>query len=323
MRALQVTELNGPDGLALADVPDPDAGAGVLIDVEAAGVAFPDLLLSRGQYQIKPDPPFVPGTEVAGVVAEAAPDSGFEPGQRVMALTFAIGGFAERAATAPWATFALPESFSVEQGAGFVMNYHTSHFALLHRGQLREGETVLVHGAAGGVGTAAIQIARASGARTIAVVSSDAKEEVARRAGADEVVRSDGDWLAAARELTGGRGVDLVYDPVGGDRFTDSVRSLAPEGRVLVVGFTEGHIPTVAVNRLLLRNVAVVGVGWGAFIADKPGLVADTAADLARMAAEGHVDPIVGSTYPLEEGAQALRDLDERRATGKLVLRVK
>ena len=321
MRALQITELGGPDSLQLVDdAPEPNADMGVLVDVEAAGVAFPDLLLSRGLYQVKPDPPFIPGTEVAGRVREATEGSGFEPGQRVMALTFAVGGFAERAASAPWATFALPESFSVEQGAGFVMNYHTSHFALLHRGRLREGETVLVHGAAGGVGTAAVQIAKATGARAIAVVSSDDKERVATEAGADDVVRSDGEWLAGVRELTSGRGVDVVYDPVGGDRFTDSVRSLAPEGRLLVVGFTEGEIPTVAVNRLLLKNVAVVGVGWGAFVFDKPDLVAEIAADLERMAGEGHVAPIVGATYSLADGAQALRDLEARRATGKLVL---
>ena len=321
MRALQVIELDGPDGLRLVDdAPEPTSELGVVVDVEAAGVAFPDLLLSRGLYQVKPDQPVVPRTEVAGTLREAAPDSGFTPGDRVMALTFAIGGFAERAASAPWATFRLPESFTVEQGAGFVMNYHTSHFALVHRGRVREGETVLVHGAAGGVGTAAVQIARASGARTVAVVSSDVKEAVAREAGADEVVRSDGEWLAAVRELTDGRGVDVVYDPVGGERFTDSVRSLAPEGRLLVIGFTEGQIPSVAVNRLLLKNVAVVGVGWGAFVLDKPDLMAEIAADLERMAADGFVSPIVGGTYPLEEGAQALRELEERRATGKLVL---
>ena len=143
---------------------------------------------------------------------------------------------------------------------------------------------------------------------------------MARQAGADEVVRSDGEWLAEVKELTGRRGVDLVYDPVGGDRFTDSVRALAPEGRLLVIGFTEGQIPSVAVNRLLLKNVAVVGVGWGAFVLDKPDLVGEIAADLERMAADGFVKPIVGGTYPLEEGAQALRDLEARRATGKLVL---
>ena len=324
MRALQVHELNGPDSLKMVDdAPEPEAGDGVLIEVEAAGVAFPDLLLSKGLYQVKPDPPFTPGTEVAGTVLEAPSGSGFAAGDRVMALLFAVGGFAERAVSQPWATFRLPQSFSVEQGAGFVMNYHTSHFALLHRGNLRDGETVLVHGAAGGVGTAALQIARATGARTIAVVSSDEKERVAREAGADEVVRSGGEWLTEVRELTGGRGVDVVYDPVGGDRFTDSVRSLAPEGLLLVIGFTEGQIPSVAVNRLLLKNVAVVGVGWGAFVFDKPALVAEIAADLERMADAGHVAPIVGAGYPFEDGAQALRDLEQRRATGKLVLNVR
>ncbi len=321
MRALQVHELTGPDALRLVDdAPVPPAGDGILIEVDAAGVAFPDLLLSKGLYQVKPEPPFIPGTEVAGTVLEAAAESGFAAGDRVMALLFAVGGWAERAASAPWATFRLPESFSVEQGAGFVMNYHTSHFGLIHRGKLQKGETVLVHGAAGGVGTAATQIAKATGARAIAVVSSDAKEAVAREAGADEVVRSDGEWLAQVKELTGGRGVDVVYDPVGGDRFTDSVRSLAPEGRLLVIGFTEGQIPSVAVNRLLLKNVAVVGVGWGAFVFDKPDLVATIAADLERMAAEGFVVPIVGGSYPLEEGAKALHELEQRRATGKLVL---
>ena len=300
------------------DAAEPDIGDGVLIEVHSGGIAFPDLLLSRGKYQVKPDVPFTLGTEVAGTVAAAGEHTGFEPGQEVMAITF--GALADRAVADPAMTFPLPQSFSMEQGAGFVMNYHTSHFALHRRGQLREGETVLVHGAAGGVGTAAIQIARGAGAITIAVVSSDEKEAVAREAGADKVVRSDGDWLAAVRELTGGHGVEVVYDPVGGDRFTDSVRSLAPEGRLLVVGFAEGQIPSVAANRLLLKNVSVVGVGWGGFVHDKPELVAEIARDLERLADEGFVRPMVGATYPLEEGPRALRDLDERRATGKLVL---
>ena len=322
MRALQVTELSGPDAVeVVTDAPEPEADGGLLIDVHAGGLAFPDLLLTRGKYQVKPELPFTLGTEVAGTVAGAAEGTGFEPGQEVMAFTF--GALADRAVADPAMTFPLPDSFSMEQGAGFIMNYHTSHFALHRRGQLEEGETVLVHGAAGGVGTAAIQIARGSGARTIAVVSSDEKERVAREAGADEVVRSTGDWLGAARELTDGRGVDVVYDPVGGDRFTDSVRSLAPEGRLLVVGFAEGQIPSVAANRLLLKNVSVVGVGWGGFVGDKPEVVAEIGADLGRLADEGFVRPMVGATYPLEEGPQALRDLDERRATGKLVLKVR
>jgi NADPH:quinone reductase len=320
MRALRVTELSGPDGLALEDVPEPDPGDGVLIDVEAAGVAFPDLLLTRGQYQLKPELPFVPGAEVAGTVASAGEGTGLSPGDRVMAFTF--GGFAERAVSAPHLTFGVPESLSTEQAAGFVMNYHTAHFALHRRGRLREGESVLVHGAAGGVGTATIQVARGSGARVIAVVSSDEKEDVARRAGAHEVVRSDGDWRGEVRELTGGRGVDVVMDPVGGERFVDSLRSLAPEGRLLVVGFAEGEIPTVAVNRLLLRNADLVGVAWGAFAIDKPELCREIAEDLERMAAAGAIDPIVDEVLPLEEGARAIRRLEERGALGKLVLRV-
>ena len=322
MRALQVSELTGPDAVAVVqDAPEPEPGDGVLIDVHAGGIAFPDLLLTRGKYQVKPDLPFILGTEVAGTVAAAAEESGFESGDEVMAIAF--GGLADRAVADPAMTFPLPESFSMEQGAGFIMNYHTSHFALHRRGRLREGETVLVHGAAGGVGTAALQIARGSGARTIAVVSSDDKERVAREAGADEVVRSTGDWLGAVRELTGGRGVDVVYDPVGGDRFTDSVRSLAPEGRLLVVGFAEGEIPSVAANRLLLKNVSVVGVGWGGFVGDHPDVTAEIAGHLERLADEGYVRPMVGATYPLEEGSQALRDLDERRATGKLILKLR
>lgn len=321
MRALQVTELTGPDGVAVNDIPEPDASAGVLIDVHTAGLAFPDVLLTRGLYQYKPDPPFTLGVEVAGTVSEADADSGFEVGQRVMA--FAFGAASERLAVGPEFVFAAPESFDDDQAGGFVMNYHTSHFALHHRGRLQEGETVLVHGAAGGVGTAAVQIAKGAGAHVIAVVSSVAKDAVARRAGADEVVRSDGEWLKHVRELTDGRGVDVLYDPVGGDRFADSVRALAPEGRLLVVGFTEGNIPSVAVNRLLLKNISVVGVAWGAFVGDKPGLTRDIGQDLAQLAEAGFVDPIVSATYPLDEGAQALRDIDERRATGKLVLRLR
>jgi NADPH:quinone reductase len=284
-------------------------------------VAFPDLLLTRGQYQIKPPPPFVPGAEVAGRVRSAPEGSGFAAGDQVMALTF--GGFAELASSAPHLTFPVPDRFSIEQAAGFVMNYHTAHFALHRRGRLREGETVLVHGAAGGVGTATIQVAKGAGARVIAVVSSDAKEELARRAAADEVVRSDAEWLEAVRGLTGGRGVDVVMDPVGGERFLDSLRSLAPEGRLLVVGFAEGEIPTVSVNRLLLRNIDLVGVAWGAFVMDKPDVCRTIAADLERLADAGTVDPIVDDVYPLEEGVRAVRQLEERGVLGKIVLRVR
>jgi NADPH2:quinone reductase len=319
VRALQVHELEGPRLMRLVEgAPEPDRGDGVLVDVHAAGVAFPDVLLSRGLYQIKPDPPFAPGSEVAGTVADGG--DAFTPGERVMAFTF--GGFAERAAAPAAMTFPLPDGWSYEEGAAYVMNYHTAHFALHRRGRMRAGETVLVHGAGGGVGSAAVQVARGGGARVVAVVSSDAKEDVARRAGADDVVRVDG-WLDAVRELTAGRGVGVVLDPVGGERFADSVRALAPEGRVLVVGFAEGEIPTLRVNRLLLRNADVVGVAWGAFVGGDPALTAEIQADLERLIAEGTVRPILDSTYPLEEGAEAVARVEERGALGKIVLRVR
>jgi NADPH2:quinone reductase len=288
------------------------------VDVRAAGISFPDLLMTRGLYQYKPELPFVLGSEPAGVVVSAPEGSGFGEGDRIAAMTMG-GSFAERAAVMPQMAFRLPDELSFEQGAAYVLNYHTAHFGLLRRGQLREGETVLVHGAAGGVGTAAIQVAKAVGARVIAVVSTDEKEGIAREAGADEVVRSDGAWKDEAKELSGG-GVNVVFDPVGGDRFLDSVRSLTDEGRIVVIGFTEGSIPEIAVNRLLLRNVSVVGAGWGAFAIPRPDYAREVADDLDRMVREGHVKPIIGKTYAIDEIPQALHDIDERRALGKLVL---
>jgi NADPH:quinone reductase len=321
MRALQVTRLEGPDGLELVDVPEPEGGDAVRIDVVAAGASFPDLLLSRGQYQIKPDPPFVPGVEVAGVVRDAPEGSGVQAGDHVMAFTF--GGFAETVLAPAAMTFPVPEGLGFDAAAGFIMNHHTAHFALHRRGRLAEGETVLVHGAAGGVGTAVVQVAKGAGARVIATASTPEKAEVARQAGADEAVLADEGWVQAVRELTGGRGADVIADPVGGDRFDASLRCLAPEGRLLVIGFTSGRIPEVAVNRLLLRNVDVVGVAWGAFLGVDPDLGRAIAEDLDRLVAAGHVRPVVGATYPLEEGAQALRDLEDRAAQGKIVLRVR
>jgi NADPH2:quinone reductase len=309
MRAIQVHETTGPDGLRLVELPEPAADGGVLIDVRAAGISFPDLLLSRGEYQLKPDPPFTPGVEVAGVVRSAPEGSGFAPGDRVMAFT-AFGGFAEVAVGQPGMTWRLPEQLSFAEGAALPMNYHTAHFALVRRAALRPDETLLVQGAAGGVGTAAIQIGKAVGARVVAVVSTDEKAEVARRAGADEVVRTEEEWPLA----------HVVFDPVGGERLSQSIRRLHPEGRLVVIGFTEGEIPSVKVNRLLFRNVGVIGAAWGEFALRRPEYIAEVAADLERMIAAGQVKPLVGATYALEEVPQALRDLAERRATGKLVL---
>jgi NADPH2:quinone reductase len=257
---------------------------------------------------------------VAGVVRSAPEGSGVSPGDRVAAFS-ALNGWAEVATAPPHMSFPLPEQLDFAEGAALILNYHTAYFALKMRGRLAEGERVLVHGAAGGVGTASLQVAKGLGASTVAVVSSDEKEEVARAAGADEVVRSDGPWREQVQELTDG-GVDVVIDPVGGDRFIDSLRALREEGRVVVVGFTEGSIPEVRVNRLLLRNTEVVGAGWGAFVTPKPHVVREVGEAIDRMIGEGVVRPIVGARFPLEQGPDAMRLIEERRATGKVVLEV-
>ena len=322
MRALQITSLDGPDALELAELPDPPAshmmtpGEGVVVDVAAAGVSFPEVLQSRGQYQFKPDLPFVPGSEVAGTVRSASDGAGVEAGDRVAAFCF-LGGFASVAVAPPHFTFKLPEALDFAQGAGLILNYHTAYFALKLRGRLAAGERVLVHGAAGGVGTAALQVARGLGASTVAVVSSDDKERVAREAGADEVLRADGPWKDQVLESGG---VDVVLDPVGGDRFLDSLRSLREDGRLVVVGFTGGSIPEVKVNRLLLRNTEVIGAGWGGYVMSKPQLCREIGAEIEKLIDSGHVRPIVGARFGLEQGAEALKLIDGRGATGKVVL---
>ena len=327
VRAMQITELTGPaSALAPADLPEPEPshpltpGSGVLIDVHAAGVSFPEVLQTRGEYQVKPPLPFVPGSEVGGVVRSAPDDAAVGPGDRVAAFCM-LGGFAEVAVAPSYFTFKLPDELDFAQGASLVLNYHTAYFALEQRGRLRAGETVLVHGAAGGVGTATLQVAKALGAKTIAVVSTDEKEQVARDAGADEVVRSDGPWKDQAKELSGG-GVDVVVDPVGGDRFTDSLRSLREGGRVVVVGFTAGSIPEIRVNRLLLNNTEVIGAGWGGSVLSKPERTVEIGAAIDELIEAGFVAPVVGARYPLERAADALTLLDERGATGKVVLEV-
>jgi NADPH:quinone reductase len=325
MRAVQIVELEGPSSLKLVDIDEPGPqhmlapDGGVVVDVEAAGVSFPEVLQSRGEYQFKPDPPFVPGAEVAGIVREAPDGAPVKTGDRVAAMCM-LGGFAEVAVAPPFLTFPLPEELDFAQGAGLVLNYHTAYFCLKLRGRLEEGETVLVHGAAGGVGTASIQVAKGLGAKTIAVVSSEEKERVARDAGADEVLRSDGPWKDQVLESGG---VDVVLDPVGGDRFTDSLRSLREGGRAVVVGFTGGSIPEVKVNRLLLKNTEVVGAGWGAYVMPKPELTREIGAEIERLIQAGFVKPIVGARFPLERASEALALIDERGATGKVVLDVR
>src|SRR5919108_3433952 len=298
MRAVQIVDLSGPESaLAETDLPEPEPshpltpGSGVVVDVHAAGVSFPEVLQTRGEYQIKPDLPFVPGSEVAGTVRSAPEGSGLGEGDRVAACCM-LGAFADVAVAPDFLTFPLSDELDYAQGAGLILNYHTAYFSLKDRGRLQEGETVLVHGAAGGVGTATLQVAKGLGARTIAVVSSDEKERVAREAGAAEVVRSDGAWKDEAKELSGG-GVDVVIDPVGGDRFTDSLRALREGGRLVVVGFTSGAIPEVKVNRLLLGNTEVVGAGWGGYITAHPEVSRGIGSSVERLVDEGHVKPIV------------------------------
>lgn len=327
MRAIQIVDLSGPEtALKLTELSEPEAshmltpGRGVLVDVHAAGVSFPEVLQTRGEYQLKPPLPFTPGSEVGGTV-RSAPDGALLAGGDRVAAFCVLGGFAEVAVAPEHLCFRIADELDFAQAAGLVLNYHTAYFALKLRGRLQEGETVLVHGAAGGVGTATLQVAKGLGAKTIAVVSSDEKERVARDAGADEVLRSDGPWKDQARELSSG-GVDVVLDPVGGDRFTDSLRSLREGGRVVVVGFTGGSIPEVKVNRLLLGNTEVVGAAWGAAALARPEISREIGEAVAGLIEAGFVRPIVGAHFPLEQAAQALELIDTRGATGKVVLDV-
>lgn len=322
MRAARVTRLDGPDAIEIAEIDEP-TGDGIVVDVHAAGAAFPDALLTRGLYQYRPDPPFVLGAEIAGVVRSAPQGCHVGPGDRVVGLTMLTGGMAEVAVLSPERAFKLPDNVSFEAGAGLLFNDLTVYFALTVRGRLQQGETVLVHGAAGGIGTSTLRLAPALGAaRTIAVVSSEAKAQVALAAGATDVVQADG-FKDAVKELTGGRGVDMVVDPVGGDRFTDSLRSLAAGGRLLVVGFTGGEIPTVKVNRLLLNNIDVVGVGWGAWTGTHPGGLEEQWTGLERLLSSGRLAAPQPEVYPLAEAAAAVASMENRTAKGKVVLRIR
>jgi NADPH2:quinone reductase len=322
MRAARVTRLDGPEAIEVAEIDEP-TGDGIVVDVHAAGAAFPDALLTRGLYQYRPDPPFVLGAEIAGVVRSAPEACHVQSGDRVVGLTMLTGGMAEVAVLSPDRAFKLPDNVSFEAGAGLLFNDLTVYFALTVRGRLQPGETVLVHGAAGGIGTSTLRLAPALGAsRTIAVVSSEEKAEVATAAGATDVVLADG-FKDAVKELTGDRGVDMVVDPVGGDRFTDSLRSLVSGGRLLVIGFTGGEIPTVKVNRLLLNNIDVVGVGWGAWTATHPGALDEQWAGLERLLSSGQLPAPQPEVYPLDQAAAAVASMENRTAKGKVVVRVR
>lgn len=320
MKAQVLTAETGPSGLQLQEVDDPVAGPDqVLVEVRSCGVCFPDLLISRGEYQLRPPLPFTPGTEVAGVVVSAPADSGYAAGDRVLVASF-LGGFAERVAVAPQQLFGLPDALSFDEGAALGINFQTALFALRMRAQTAPGEVVAVLGAAGGVGVAAIAVAKAMGATVIAVVHRTGAEEMLRELGADEVVQLTDGWKDRVLELSDG-GVDVLIDPVGGDVFDEALRTVAPDGRYVVVGFAAGGIPTVKLNRVLFRNVAIVGAAWGEYIRthpDVPGLLHD---ELVEMIDAG-LRPPVSVTYPLDRLPQALTDLADGKIRGKAVVKI-
>ncbi len=311
MRALRVCTEDGPEAVELRDdVPMPTAP--FLISVCAAGVSFPDLLMTRGEYQLRQPLPFTLGSEAAGEVICAPEASRWKVGDRVVTLSF--GAHAELLAANEALTFALPDTLTFAEGAALPLNYLTALAAVQRRGRLRAGETVLVHGAAGGIGTASVQIAKALGGHVIGVVSTTGKAETALAAGADEAIVGE-DFR---RQLS--HPIDLVIDPVGGqDRFTESLRSLASDGRVVVVGFAAGDIPSVAVNRLLLGNVGVLGCNFGALAADPQG-IKEAFRQLETLVAAGTVRPVIGQRFPLQEGPRALQQLADRSVAGKLIL---
>jgi NADPH:quinone reductase len=318
MKALVAQELSGPSGLAYSDVDDVRGDDVVVVDVGAAGVSFPDLLLLRGEYQLRLEPPFIPGMEVAGVVRSAPYESEFKPGQRVTALAM-LGGWAEQVAVPPGNIRATPDELDDAEAVALLGNYQTMYFALAKRGALRVGETVLVLGSAGGVGTAAIQVAKALGAKVIAMVHRPHATDFVKSLGADAVLPLADGWLDAVKEVTGGRGVDLVVDPIGGETFDDAIRALATEGRLLVIGFAAGDIPTVKVNRLLLRNVSVIGVGYGEFVNRTPGAQALFEFGVAELVKAG-LRPPPPMRFPLSKGADALQALADGGVLGKVVL---
>lgn len=331
MRALLSEAVGGPESLRLADLPDPEPGRGeIRIAVKACGVNFPDSLIIEDRYQFKPARPFAPGGEVSGIVdAVGEGVTAFKPGDRVLAST-GWGGMAERLVAPEARAVPIPESMPFDQAAAFLMTYGTSHHALKDRARLRSGETLLVLGAAGGVGLAAVELGKAMGARVIAAVSSQGKADLAKAHGADHAVvypagpfEKDGrkELAELFKGAVGSAGADVVYDPVGGDYAEAALRSIGWEGRYLVVGFPAG-IPSIPLNLTLLKNCQIVGVFWGAFVARDPQAHAANVRELFDLYARGAIRPTVSERYPLERGGDAIAALAGRRATGKLVVMV-
>ncbi len=330
MRAVVVDRLMEPDALVLGERELPAPGPGeVRIDVRAAGCNFSDVLMLRGEYQVKPPLPFVPGSEVAGIVSalgegvEAAGSNGMRGlavGDRVLARC-GVGGFAEAAVAPASQTYRMPNALSFEAGAALSTVYPTSYAALVWRAPIAAGETLLVHAAAGGVGLAAVQIGKACGARVIATAGGPEKLEVARRAGADvSIDYREEDFVPRVLTETDGRGADVIYDSVGGETTDRSLKCIAWNGRLLVIGFASGEIPSLALNRVLLKNIAVVGLHWSAYPDREPERIDACFDGLFDLAARGAIEPLVSERYPLERASDALTALASRRTTGKIVL---
>lgn len=324
MKAWQVTHYGEPEEMIFSDVETPSPGDGqVLIGNRACGLNFFDLLQCQGKYQSKPEFPFTIGAEVAGTVeAVGGGVQGIAVGDRVVALPRG-GGFAEKTIAEAGRTFAIPDSMSFEQAAGLPVVYQTSYFALTTRGKLESGEWLLVHAGASGVGISAIQIGKALGARIIATAGSDEKLEFCRENGADHVVNyRDDSWIDTVKAVTAKRGADVIYDPVGGDVFDLSTKVIAPQGRLLVIGFASGRIPSLAANRALLKNMSLVGAFWGRYCEEHPGYMASLHRALIDLFMDGKIDPPVGARYQLDQAPQGIRDLANRKVTGKAILTV-
>ncbi|HDZ56853.1 MAG TPA: NADPH:quinone oxidoreductase family protein [Pseudomonas xinjiangensis] len=324
MKAVLCKEFGPASSLVLEETTDPVAKKSeVVIDIHAAGVNFPDTLIIEGKYQLKPPFPFSPGGEAAGVVSSVGESvKHLKPGDRVMALT-GFGSFAEKIAVDGMRVLPMPEDMDFVTAAGFSMTYGTSMHALKQRGELKAGETLLVLGASGGVGLAAVEIGKAMGARVIAAASSAEKLEVAKAAGADELINySEVSLKDAVKELTNGKGADVIYDPVGGDLFDQAVRSINWKGRLLVIGFASGRIPEFPVNLALLKGSSIVGVFWGSFAAREPQVNLENFKQLFAWHTEGKLKPLVSKTYALGEYEDALEILSSRKAVGKVVVKV-
>jgi len=323
MRAILCKELGPADKLVIEDVPSPEVtGSGVKVKVKAAGLNFPDTLIIEGKYQIKPELPFSPGGEMAGEIVEVGPDvKHLKPGMRVMGLT-GYGSFAEEMVVAENRVIPVPDAMSDETAAAFSMVYGTSYHALKQRAHLQPGETLLVLGASGGGGLAAVELGKAMGATVIAAASTDDKLQVAKEAGADDLINYSDEDLKQALKSRYPNGIDVIYDPVG-DRFTEpALRNMAWNGRFLIVGFAAGEIPKIPANLALLKGCSIVGVFWGAFTQHEPKEHIQNVKELMQLFADGKINPRVSEVFPFEQYEDALAALTSRRAKGKVVLKV-